>query len=803
VESIVQDTVYALRTLRRRPAFAVMAVATLALGLGSATAIFTVIDGVLLRPLPFRDAGQLVTVWQTDTRFRDQATLRRRWDRLWFTFPEYQQWRAQQRSFSDVAVYGDQQMALTGLGAPAEVPVATATSSLLPLLGVRVALGRWFLPGEEGPGAERLAVISHQVWASRFGSDPGALDRYVTLDENRYRIVGVLPAGFKLRSLTSDVADAVAVWIPLGSDGGGQRFDSSYEAIARLRPGVPLDVASAEADRIVRDASARAERGARVVPRQEAETATARAPLLLLSAGVLLLLLIACANVTTLMLGEASAREHELATRKALGASRSRIIRQLLTESAVLTTCGGACGVALAWAGTRVLVALAPQSMARLDEVTLDARVLAFSAALTACVAIAFGLAPSFMTSRRQVSDTLRAGARQVSGRTRVLDVITSMQVAMALVLLAAASVLGRSLQTLWSVQPGFASDRVLTMSVTVPQTRYTDQASVSAYLAQVSERLAAIPGVRRVGATSNLPLSGRNTTTNVALDGITYASPTDRPNVQRRVVTPGYFEAIGIPRRAGRAASGTGPETEVVIDEAMARRSWPNESALGKRVRMFDVWWTVVGVVGDVRHVRLDDSPQPTVYLPHSKIATREMTLVLATAGDAISLTDAARHAVWSVDASIPVAELETMSARVARSLSAERYRTTLLAAFGLSAALLTAVGIFGVIARAVSQRRRELAIRLALGATLRSIACTILSAQGRSVALGLVVGIGAVWLLSPVLRRFVYGVGPSDPGAIAAAVVFLLLLAAIGAFGPVRRAIRTDPGLALRDAR
>ena len=801
-----QDVVFALRTLRRRAGFTVIAVLTLALGIGAATAIFTVVDGVLLRPLPFRSAGELVTVWQTDARHREQATLRRRWDRLWFTYPEFQQWRTDQRSFADVAVYGAQEMALTGLGDPTEVAVSTATASLLPLLGTRVSLGRWFLPGEEGPGTERLAVISHELWTGRFGSDPDVVDRFLTLDESRYRVVGVLPAGFRLPSLTSGSGAVAAVWIPIGSDGGGQQFDSSYEGIGRLKPGVPVDAAAAETDRIIRVATGQTERGARVVPRLEAETGGVRAPLLLLGGGVVLLLLIACANVTTLLLGEAPAREHEIATRKALGASMPRLVRQLLTESAVLSLMGGALGLALAWIGTRALVALAPATTPRLGEVTLDARALAFSFVAVVVATLAFGLAPALTVSRRDVTDVMRGGTRAAGVRgPRLLDAAIVAQIAMALVLLAGAGVLARSLQALWAVDTGFRSEGVLTLSVTLPQPRYAEPAAVRDYYDRVAERLAAIPGMRHVGATSNLPLTPRNQTTSIDVEGVTVVNPADRPNVQRRAVRRGFFPAMGIPLRAGRFwtdTTGDGASaTEIVVDEAMARRTWPNASALGKRIRVFGAWFTVVGIVGDVRHGRVDESGQPTIYLSHARQSQREMTIVLATAGNPDDYMDAVRRATQSVDPTIPIVDFEPMTARVERSLSAERYRTTLLGAFGVAAAALTAVGIFAVIARAVSRRRREIAIRVALGSPGASIARVVAAHQGRSVAIGVALGLLGARLVAPVLGRFVYGVDPSDPLALIGAAGALLALAGIAACFPVCDAVRTDPGLVLRE--
>ena len=808
MSQIMQDVAFALRTLRRRWSFAATASATLALGIGAATSIFTIVDGVLLRPFPFRTPGAVVTVWQTNAAYREQSTLSRRWDRLWFTYPEFQQWRADQRSFSDVAIYGAQEVALTELGDPTEIAISTTTPSLLPLLGVRVALGRWFLPGEEGPGTNRVAVISHELWASRFGSDPRAIDRFITLDDNRYRIVGVLPAGFRLPNLTSAVNGAASVWIPIGSDGGGQQFDSSYEGIARLRPGVPVEAAAAETDRIVRAVTGKAERGARVVPRLEAETRAVRAPLLLLGSGVSLLLLIACANVTTLLLGEAPAREHEIATRKALGASIARLVRQLLTESSVLSLIGGTLGVALAWIGTRLLVSFAPATMPRLDAVLLDARALAFSIVSVVVATLVFGLAPALSVSRRDVADTMRGGVRAAGRRgPRLLDAAIVAQITMALVLLAGAGVLARSLRALWSVDAGFQSEGVLTLSLTPPSARYAQPGVMRDYYDRVSERLAAIPGVRQVGATSNPPLSARNQTTTIEVEGMAVATPADRPNVQRRSVRAGYFGVMRIPLRAGRLFDES-PRTaatanEIVVDEAMARRTWPNESALGKRVRVFGGWFTVIGVVGSVRHGRLDDAEQPTIYVAHARQTYREMTFVLATSVDPRSVLDAARQAVWSVDATIPIVDLEPLTARVARSLSAERYRTMLVGTFAVAAALLTAVGIFGVIGRAVTQRRREIAVRLALGAPGSAIARAVASRQGRSIAIGLAGGVLGAWLVAPVLGRFVYGVSPTDPTALAGAVVALAIVAVAAACAPLRSAMRTDPGLVLRDTR
>ena len=804
MDSIKSDFAYAVRGLLRRPVFAIVAVLTLALGIGTATAIFTIVDGVLLKPLPFAAGGQLITIWQTDTTWRHQATLRDRWDRLWFTYPEYQQWSAAQRSFSNIALYGDQQMSMTGAGDPAQVSVATATPNLMSVLGTHVALGRWFLPNEVGTGTERLAVISFELWQTRFGADSGLIGRSITLDDNAFRVVGVLPAEFTLNSLTSTTRGSASVWIPLGSDGGGQRFDSSYEAIGRLKSGVPLGAATVEIDRLARAASGRAERGARLVPRLEAETSAARRPLALLSAGVALLLLMACVNVGMLLLGEAPAREMEIATRRALGASTSRIVRQLLTESLVLAGLGGVGGVLVALVGVRLLIVGAPPSMPRMDNVGINAAAFAFCGFAVLATALAFGLVPALAVSSAEANESLRARAGNVGRRQKRLQgVAISLQVAMALVLLVGATVLTRSLRNLNAVESGVRTDDVLTLSVTLPSARYATPAAVLQYFEALTERLAALPGVRAVGATTSLPFSGRNQTTSVEIDGASQTGDA-KPNVQRRVVRPGYFDAMGIPLRAGHAFDRreSTDSMAVVIDEAMAERLWPGQSPLGKRVKALGGWLTVIGVVGSVYHGRLDEPPRPTFYLPHWRIAARQMTIVLRVDGDPLAHAADVRRALWSVDGTIPMAGLSTMASRVSTSLSNETYRTALLDVFGAAAALLTAVGVFGVTTRAVSQRRRELGIRIALGAATTAVVHVVVREQMLSIAAGLTAGLVAAVVTGPLLRGFAFGTSPTDVGTMLVAALGVIVTSAGAALPAVRAATRIDPAAVIRDS-
>lgn len=803
MESLKSNLTYAARSLLRRPAFAIVAVLTLALGIGTATAIFTVVDGVLLRPLPFPHGEQLVTIWQTDTTWRRQVTLRERWDRLWFTYPQFQQWSAQQRSLSSVALFGDQEMALTGAGEPTQVAVSTTTPGLMTVLGTRVAIGRWFLPGEVGTNTERLAVLSHELWASRFGADSTVVGRSVTLDDKPYRVVGVLPDGFALRGVANGRASSAAVWIPLGSDGGGQDFDSSYEGIGRLNANVPLHVASTEIDRLQRATTGKLERGARLVPRLEAETGAARRPLVLLSAGVGLLLLMACVNVAMLLLGEAPARELELATRRALGASSRRIVRQLLTESAVLAAIGGVCGVALAFVGVRFLVAAAPPGLPRVDDIEISMRTLLFSLVAAAGTSLAFGLAPAVSAVRGDASDSLRARSGQRGHRQKRLHgVAIGLQVAMALVLLVGATVLTRSLRNLAAVDPGIRDDRILTVSITAPSARYGSPSAVVQYFDGIEAKIAALPGVRGVGVTSSLPFSGRNQTTSIEVEG---GQPGDaKPNVQRRSVRAGFFAVMGIPLLAGRAFEATEAPTSdaIIVDETMAQRLWPNESALGKRVKVFGGMATVVGIVGSIHHSRLDEPPRPTFYIPHQRQSVRQMTLVIATTGDPLALSEDVRRALWSVDGSVPIASMETMSSRVARSMANEAYRTGLLDIFGVAAALLTGVGVFGLTARAVSHRRRELAIRVALGARPGALARAVLSEQSVAVLLGVLAGLGASAALAPLLRNFAFGASATDLTTLSIATTGLLATSVAAAIPAIRAALRIDAGAVVRDA-
>ena len=803
---LAQDLTYALRTLRRRRGFSAIAVLTLGLGIGSATAIFTIVDGVLLRPLPFAAPASLVTIWKTDTLYRAQPTLRSRWDRLWFNYPEYRQWSGDQRSLSMVALYGDQTMSLTGTGDPAQATVFTATPNLMAVLGETVRNGRWFAPSEVGAGTDRVAVISNEMWRTRFGADSSMVGRLITLNEQPFRVIGVAPPGLRLRALAGDAdAPPPAAWIPLGSDGGGQAFDNSYEAIGRLRPGITLATAESELDRLVRGASGHGERGARVLLRLDAETASARKPLALLSAGVAVLLMIACANLALLMLGEAPAREREIAVRRALGASSARIVKQLLAESGVIALIGGCLGAVMAAVGMRLLVQFAPVGIPRMDDVSVDGRAVAFSVAVVAVTALTFGLVPAFSELRWGTRvDRLRQRAGELRvGQRRVQEAVIAVQVAVALVLLSGAALLTRSLHNLLEVEPGFRPQGVVTLSVAPPKARYVTPASIAAYYDQLETRLQGVPGVTSVGASSNLPFSDRNQTTSIEIEG-TPSTSDAKPNVQRRVVTAGYFATMGIPLRAGRLFTDEEPATgdAMVVDEEMAHRLWPAEPGLGKRVKVYGAWFRVVAVVGSAHHARLDETPRPTFYLPQSRMTTRDMAMVARVDGDPLASIPALRRAVWSVDPSIPISDVSTMDLRLARSASDQTYRTALLDTFAAVAAFLAAVGIVGVTARTVSQRRHEIGIRLALGASQSSIGRLVVRRHVTSVGMGLAFGLGLVLAVAPQLNDFAFQTSPTNPATLAVAALVLLGAGFAGMLPGLFTAVRVDPVTAMRDA-
>lgn len=804
LESVIQDLRIGLRSLRRRPTFTVAAVLTLGLGIGATTTMFSVVNGVLLSGLKFEDAGELVTIWETFPEWRGKEIVGASWDRNFLSYPEYENVRAGTTVFKEVAVYGDAEKVLTGAGEPLELTVGNATASFAGALGVRPILGRWFLPGEDGATAQQLAVLSYSMWRDRFGGDPSIIGSSVVLNDLSYNVIGVLPPAFRFRMLlnrsASDPGDR-GIWVPTGSPGVQiHQGNHSYEGVARLRAGVTLEHARLETEALVRRNRPPSEVGIRLLPRLQAETGGVRSPLALLFGATIVLLGIACGNVATLLLGEHAHRRSEMATRTALGAGVWRISRQLLVESLLLGILGAALGALLAFVGTELLLTLGPP-IPRLDNVAVDGPVLVFATIAGVIAGLLFGLFPA-LTLIRGSSDlrgniapsVMKVGSRRFEGA------VVAMEIALTVVLLVGGGLLVRSLSSLLAVDPGFDADDIAVARVSVSEERYPSGEERVAVYKQVAERIDALPTVTRVSGTHRLPFLDRPSGNTIRLERW---EPGQHALARIATVLPDFFEALGIPLLAGRtftpSDNADSPDV-MIVNESMARRFWPDETPVGTRVRWYERTWTVVGVVGDVRHSGLDVEVESTFYVPHRQTGYPQMTLVARSDGNVGGVLSGIREAVWSVDPDLPVTVAGSLDALISRSAAEERYRTMLLTLFGVIAAVLAAVGVFGTTARGVASRTRELGIRFALGARrsnlVKMMMHSTLVVGLVGVSLGLIV---ASWA-SRLLSGFLFGIETRDPLTFLSVTVLLLIVCILASYLPARRATRVDPAEVLR---
>ena len=720
--TVLLDLRYALRSLRRSPGFAAAAVLTLALGIGGTTATFTVVDTVLLRPPLWVSPDRLVNVWTTYPHWRGQESLDAFWDRIGLSFPEYEDWAADVTLFSGTAAYTARQMTLAEESGSERVMVGVATASLTGVLGVEPVRGRWFRRGEDVT-RERVAVLSDGFWRRRFGSDPSVLGESLVLDDERFVVIGVLPAGFALRNVFAGGGTGEHdVWLPIAWGGDiTRRGDRSFDAIGRLADGATVEAALEESEPILRGDLPPERRGARMQTRADVEVGRMRAPLVLLLAASGVLLLIACGNVATMLLGESLSRRSEIATRAALGAGRRRIVRQLLTESVVLGFVSAAVGAVAAGVITRGIVSLGPQlPVAR--EVALSPRALLVASGLGVVTGIVFGLAPATVVRRSDLATAMRRGGRGARRRDRRLqEVVIVLEVALTMVLLVSGGLLTRTVLNLSTVDPGFSTLGLAVVGVTGSGQRFTAERLEASY-ADALANARSLPGVTDVGGVNTLPLFGPPSSTSLEIEGA--APPTGNdpgPEAQRRIVFPGYHQAMQIPLVEGRlleSADGPSSRLVVVVSRRFAEVYWPGESAIGRRIRHDRRWWSVVGVVGDVRHASLAEEPVATYYVPYAQAPMRGMTLVARVDRDPSALLTALRDAVWSADPDVAITGVHTMSGLAADAAEAERYRALLTTVFAVMAAILAAVGVFGVTARALARRRAEMGVRLAMGA-------------------------------------------------------------------------------------
>ena len=798
LDALLQDLRFGARTLWRSPGFTLVAVLTVALGVGANTALFGAVHAVLLRPLPYAAPDRLVAVALTSDASASQATLLALRERT--------------RTLTDVAGYYRSSVTLTGSGEPEVLGGARASAELFSALGVAPRLGRALQAADNRPGAERVAVLGHGLWLRRFGGDAGVVGRTVTLDGMPHVVVGVMPRGF------SFPGDDVGLWFPLRLDPTSGDSDISYlTLLGRLAPGTGMTEAHAELRAL--GAALRAERPdvypegfgelARVTPLRDLLVGEVGPVLLLLLGAVGCVLLIACANVAGLLLARATGRRAELAVRAALGAGAGRLARQMLTESVLLGLVGGLVGLVLARWGADAVGAALPGTLPDAGQVGLDGPVLAFGLFLSLAVGLLFGLVPALRVARADPHEGLRAGGTGGLGRgqRRLLGGLVAGEVALALMLTVGASLM---LQTVWKLQrvdAGFTPERVLTLRVELPDdARYGDGGGGAVFFREALERVRALPGVESVGAINRLPLASANVGVRLRVEG--RPTPLDgSAEVDRRIVTSGYFDTLRVPLLRGRAldASDARSDTRVaLVNEALARRFFPGEDALGRRVWTdFEGegrWTTIVGVVGDTRNEALGTAPRPQLYRPHVQVPTLGMTLVVRTRGEPLGLARGVREALWTLDPDVPVDQVRTLEQVARGSIATPRLVLSLLVLFALLALVLGAVGLYGVMSYAVGQRTYEFGVRLALGASgadvLRQVAGEGLVLAGAGIAAGLALGVAAGRFLSGL----VFGVGTTDPLTLFGASGVLAVVALLASLVPAWRAARVDPGRVLR---
>ena len=806
---ILHDIRYGLRAMAGKPAFTFIAVLTLALGIGATTAIFSVVDTVLLKPLPYPNSEQLVTVWETYPHWQGQELLDDYWDHIALAYPDYLRWSEAQTSFKEVALYRSISAVVEGGDRPTEIPVGLATASLFPLLDVRAALGR--LPLDEDLSGDRVLLLSHSFWQSHFGSDPEILGETVTLDVGRsldlvdsvdsYVIIGVLPPDFRFAHLLKNPGFGVAGWTLLDPsidrvDGGNH----SYEAIARLEPDVPFERARTETEVLLRGDFDPSVRGARVLERQSQETGAIRTPLLVLLGAVSLVLLIACGNVANLLLGEAARRETEIAIRAAIGAGRGRIVRQLLTESILLALAGTLVGTLFAYWGTRALLLLAPAQLPRVLEIGIDGRVLVFATSVAVITGVLFGLVPALTSARTGAGAVINEGSRHFAPRRTVFQrLVVAAEISVSLVLLVGAALLAQTFLRMSAVDPGFDTENMLLVDVSLPTSRFAEAANRSAFYQEAVERLRSIPGIVEVTASSGAPFSGNGASSSIEVEGLDVADDEQGPESERRHVFPNYFQAARIPILKGRDFRPADARSDVIIvNQSFAERFWPGEDPIGKRIN-YDRAWTVVGVVADAKQGGLNLETRTTFFMPNGR-ERPFMQLLIRTRDDPLALATPVRREIWDIDPRLPLDRVVRMDRLISNTLAGERYRALLIGIFAMAAVLLASVGLYGVISEDVARRTHELGIRIALGARPGNIVGMVLGHSLMTIFLGVFAGVVGAAVVARLLTAALFGIAPLDVPTYVAASVLVTIVATTAGFIPALRATRVDPIVALR---
>ncbi len=802
MDRLIQDLRHALRSLWKRPGFSVVAIITLALAIGAITSIFTVVNGVLLRPLPYQEPDRIITLWQRNDKtgaLRDDVSP-----------ANFLDWKERNRVFEQLAAADPYSFDFDGSEGPESLESWLVTDGFFDVLGVNALHGRTFVPEEFQEGNDRVVVLSHGAWQRRFGSDPTAVGRTIQLDKQPFTIVGVLPPRVKFP------ADK-EIWVPrtFTEEDRQDRFGTRFVVIGRLKTGATLAQAASELNTISAQLAqenprTNADIGVTAIALPEQITGPVRPALLILLGAVVFVLLIACANIANLLLVRGAERGREFAIRAALGAGRARLIRQLITESVVLALVGGGCGILLAQWGVDLLLAFSPTSLPRLDEVSLDARVLGFAVCISVLTALMFGLAPAIRFSKPDLQESLKEGGRTATAglfRQRFRNVLVVTEIALALVLLIGAGLLIRSFVQLLNVNPGFTTDKILALQVFIWDEIPEPEKRLPFY-DQAFERVAAIPGVESVGGVSSLPFFRFEMPTTFTVEGRPSLAPGQEHSAYRGMATPDYFRTLGIPLKQGRFFTrfdDSRSDGVVLINESLARRYFPGEDPLDKKVLLRTregqpVPRTIVGVIGDMRPDGLDSDPRPEIYLPYHQTSFGEMTFVIRTTSDPQQVLPAVKQQMWSLNKDITFYRVATMEQLVSESLATRRFNLFLLSTFAAIALVLAGVGIYGLISFATNQRTHEIGVRMALGAQAGDV-LTMVVRQGMILALvGVGLGLVAALALTRLMSSLLFGVTPTDPLTYVGVSVLLSTVALLACYIPARRATKVDPMVALR---
>jgi putative ABC transport system permease protein len=802
-----QDLRYGLRTLAKNPAFTSIAIIALALGIGANSAIFSVVDAVLLRPLPFKKPAQLVVLWENAAHLG---------------FPKntpspanFLDWQKQGSAFTGMAAMVERSFNLTGVGEPERLDGRRVSANLFDLLGVSALLGRTFVPDDDRPGTH-VVLLSYSLWQRRFGSDPSVIGRALALNGESYTVIGIMPRFVQLPGFENRNDQ---VWVPIAfsSEESAQRGNHFLEVIARMKPGITLKQAQAEMDtiaaRLAQQYPAYNTRiGAVVVPLHEQVVGDIKPALVILLGAVGFVLLIACANVANLLLARAAVRQKEIALRLALGASRSRLTRQFLTESVLLAMFGAGLGLLLALGGIRILKTFIPATISQVQPISIDASALIFTALVAIVTGIGFGLAPALQASRLNLNDTLKEGGHDPGGGSkgnRLRGFLVIGEVAVSFVLLIGAGLLINSFFHLRNLEPGFRADHLLTMKVDLSEVKYPDRERRAAFFDEVIRRVRALPGIQSAAVAGNLPLTYNGDSMNISVEGVPDPPPDQRPDVIFRAIGPGYFGTMGIPIVRGRDFTdqdNADSKNGVVISEKTAQHFWPGQDPIGRRLKPGSStsntpWREVIGIVKDVRQNDFIAAPKMQMYFTYRQLKDlAPNALVVRTSIEPLSLAASVRDAIWSVDKDQTVADIDTMEHIVAEAVARQRFSMLLLGLFATLALLLASVGIYGVMSYSVAQRTHEIGIRIALGARRGDVLQMTIKQGLKLVGTGMILGLAAAFLLTRVLQTLLFGISPTDPVTFFGISLVLLAVAILASYIPALRATKVDPLVALR---